>query len=71
MKYIAVYFRYHSKYEEEFDTAKDAAQFLLNGEWDGSLSWYKVEDSSGKELASTDNPEDNPYAGLYRLGAEK
>lgn len=52
-KFIAVYSRYHSGYEEEFDSAKEAALFLLNGERWGELSWEKITDPDGVVIADS------------------
>lgn len=65
-KYTAVYDRYHSRHEREFDTALDAAQFLLDGENYGQLSYRYVINPAGVVIASN---ESLGYESLYALGA--
>lgn len=64
-KYIASFNRYYQEYTQEFDTAKQAAQFLLQGESDGEMSWNDIT-YKGKVIAK--NQPIN-WEELYRLGA--
>lgn len=66
-KYKAVYDRYHTRYKEEFDTAKEAAQFLFSGEERGELSWHEIVDPKGKVIAK--HSDDAAYKALEKLGA--
>lgn len=68
-KYVAHYYRYYSKGAEEFDTAQEAAQYLLNGEYNGLLSWVSITHGK-KKIADADNEHEGPYDELYALGAK-
>lgn len=65
-QFIAVYYRHRMKYEDEFDSAKEAAQFLYDGEMNGSLSYRYVIDPSGVIIA---DHKELGYEPLYALGA--
>lgn len=65
--YKAQYHRFGSAYSKDFDTAQEAAQFLLDGEYDGSLSWDSVVDENYNVLADGNT---RGYEALYSIGAK-
>lgn len=67
-KYVARYNRYYQEYFKDFDTAKEAAQFLLDGEYNGDLSWNDITDPKGKVIADA-RTERTTYSDLRKLGA--
>lgn len=54
LTWTAVYWRYHSRYEEERDSLQEAVAFLERGEEDGSLSSEAVLGPDGKVLYEFD-----------------
>lgn len=50
LTWTAVYWRYHSRYEQECDSLDEAVRFLEYGEDDGSLSSEAIFGPNGKLL---------------------
>lgn len=68
MTFTANYSQRGQELSQEFRTAKAAAQFLMNGEISGELSFTSVVDSDGDILA--DCTRSKGYEELRALGAK-
>jgi hypothetical protein len=52
--WVAHYWRYHSEYEDAFDSLEDALGFLLEGEDRGTLSSDRITGPDGFALSDTE-----------------
>ena len=50
LKFYALYYRYHSPYEEECESLAEAKDFLFNGEKYGELSSKGIKLPDGTEI---------------------
>lgn len=66
--YTARYWRHGVLLSKRFKSKKEAAQFLLDGEYNGTLSWTSVTDSDGECLVDGDTSAG--FGELRKLGAK-
>lgn len=66
-KFTLTYWRHHAQYSDEFDSAQEAAQWALDQEYEGNISWESITDSDGNSVTDGRGV---GYEELRKLGAK-